>query len=113
MLRATVQVILQRELAAVRRSVEAYPDDSSLWAERPGLPNTGGTLVLHMAGNLQHYLGAVLGGSGYRRNREAEFTRRGVRSDLLLAEIDAARAAIDRGLTPLADADEVLIQPYP
>jgi hypothetical protein len=113
MLRSAVQAIWQRELAAVRRSIEAYPDDVSLWAERPGLPNAGGTLVLHIAGNLQHFLGAVLGGSGYRRNREAEFTRRGVPRAVLLAEIAAAAAAIDRGLAPLADTDEALVQPYP
>jgi uncharacterized damage-inducible protein DinB len=96
--RSAVQATLQRELAAVRRCVEAYPDDRSLWAERPGLPNAGGTLVLHIAGNLQHYLGAVLGGSDYRRDREAEFARRDVSRDDLLAEIDAAAVAIDRGL---------------
>lgn len=113
MLLSVVQAVLQRELAAVRRSVEAYPDEASLWAERPGLPNAGGTLVLHIAGNLQHYLGAVLGASGYRRDREAEFTRRGVSRDELLAEIDDAAAAVDRGLGPLGDGDEALAEPYP
>ena len=103
--------MLRRELAAIRRSVEAYPDDASLWAERPGLPNSGGTLVLHIAGNLQHYLGAVLGGSGYVRDRPAEFARREVTREELLVEIDAAIAAIDRGL--MAIDDEQLAAAYP
>ena len=63
MLRTVVQALLLRELAAVRRSVEAYPDEESLWLLPPGLPNAGGTLVLHVAGNLQHYVGARLGAS--------------------------------------------------
>lgn len=113
MLRSAVQTILLRELAAVRRSVEAYPDDASVWAERPGLPNAGGTLVLHIAGNLQHYVGAVLGGTGYRRDRDAEFARRDVPRDALLAEIDAASDAVERGLGGLADEDEALERPYP
>ena len=113
MLRSSVHAILQRELAAVRRSVEAYPDDASLWAMRAGLPNAGGSLVLHVAGNLQHFIGAVLGGTGYRRDRDAEFARRDVPRDELLAEIDRAADAIDRGLDPLADADEALARPYP
>lgn len=113
MLRSTIQVILQRELAAVRRSVEAYPADATLWAERPGLPNAGGTLVLHIAGNLQHYLGAVLGRSGYHRDREAEFARRDVPREVLLAELDAAAVAIDRGVAALGDGVDALEKPYP
>ena len=111
MLRSVVRAILRRELEAVRRSVEAYPDDASLWEERPGLPNPGGTLVLHLVGNLQHFVGAVLGGSGYRRDRDAEFARRGVPRAALLAEIDAAEQAVERGLSLLSD--EALAVQYP
>jgi len=108
---STVQTVILRELGAVRRTVEAYPDDASLWAERPGLPNAGGTLVLHVAGNLQHYIGAVLGKSGYRRNRDAEFARRDVPRAELLGEIDAARQAVERGMAVVSD--DTLAAPYP
>ena len=113
MLRSAVQAILQRELAAVQRTVEAYPDDASPWAERPGLPNVGGTLVLHVAGNLQHYVGAVLGGTGYRRDRDAEFARRGLTRAELLAELEATERAIDAGMAALPDDDEALARIYP
>lgn len=105
MLVSSVHAILRRELGAVRRSVEAYPDDASLWAHPAGLPNAGGTLVLHLCGNLQHFVGTVLGGTGYTRDRDAEFSRRGVPRAELLAEIDATAAAIDRGMAALADDD--------
>lgn len=108
---SALRAVLLRELAAVRRTVEAYPDDASLWTERPGLPNGGGTLVLHLAGNLQHYLGAVLGRSGYRRDRDAEFSRRDVPRVILLGEIEAARQAIERGIAVVSD--DMLAEPYP
>ncbi|MDQ6829630.1 MAG: DinB family protein [Gemmatimonadota bacterium] len=111
MLRSAVQSILKRDIAALRRSVEAYPDDASVWAERPGFPNVGGTLVLHLAGNLQHFVGAVLGKSGYKRDRDAEFARRGVSREALLAELDAADRAIDQGMA--AVSEEMLAAPYP
>ena len=111
MLPSTIHAVLRRELAALRRSVEAYPDDASLWAEPAGLPNSGGTLVLHLAGNLQHYVGAVLGASGYRRDRDAEFARRGVPRTELLAEIAAAESAVDRGMGAVSEA--ALAAPYP
>lgn len=108
---STASVILRRDLAAVRRSVEAYPDDASLWAQHPGFPNAGGTLALHVAGNVRHYVGAVLGRSGYVRDRDAEFSRRGVPRHAVVAEIEEARSAVERALRSLGD--EALAGPYP
>ncbi len=106
-----ILTILLRELAAVRRSIEAYPDDASLWQTPPGPPNAGGTLVLHIAGNLRYYVGAVLGGSGYVRDRDAEFARHDVSREDLLAEVDATHDAIAATIEALAD--DALAQPYP
>ena len=106
-----IKTIVLREIAAVERSVEAYPDDESLWILPAGLPNAGGTLVLHLAGNLQHYFGAVLGGSAYKRDRPAEFSRRDVPRAELLSELAAARVAVERTI-PQLTAD-VLAAPYP
>jgi hypothetical protein len=86
--------ILDRDLATLRREVEAYPDERDLWREIPGVANVGGTLVLHLTGNLQHYFGTRLGSTGYVRDRPAEFARRSVPRSELLREIDAARAAV-------------------
>jgi uncharacterized protein DUF1572 len=107
----TVRIMLQRELATVRRSIEAYPDEKSIWSTRPGLPNVGGTLALHLAGNLQHYFGALLGKTGYVRHRDLEFSRRDVPRKELLAGLDAAKLAIDTGMK--AVSVDRLSDPYP
>lgn len=94
--------LFTRELRALRREVEAYPDDSSPWQVIPGPPNTAGTLVLHLAGNLQHFIGAALGRTGYLRDREGEFARRELTRDRLLAEIDATVQVVDTTLARLS-----------
>jgi len=111
MLRSTIETLITRELRAIRREIEAYPDEASLWRVVPGTPNTGGTLALHIAGNLQHFFGAILGRDGYVRNRDAEFARRDVPRAELLKGIDAAAASVERTLRGLSDAD--LARPYP
>lgn len=111
MLPDVIETILRRDLAGVRRSIEAYPDDATPWEQRPGLPNAGGTLALHVAGNIQHYIGATLGRSGYRRDRDAEFARRGVPRAEMLAELEAADGAVVRGLSALAGRS--LAEPFP
>lgn len=106
-----IRNVLLRDLRAVAREVEAYPDDELLWRAVPGLPNSGGTLALHLAGNLQHYVGAVLGGTDYVRDRDAEFSSRGLTRGAVQAHVDAAVEAVDTSLTTLTA--EQLEAPYP
>jgi len=110
-LAAGVAAILDRDLRAVRRELEAYPDERQIWQAVPGLPNSGGTLALHLAGNLQHYIGARLGGTSYVRDRDAEFSRRDVPRSELIAEVERARTAVAEAL-PGVPA-EALERDYP
>lgn len=100
-----IAALLDRDLRTLRREVEAYPDDGSLWRRVPGISNVGGTLVLHLTGNLQHYLGARLGGTSYIRDRNAEFARRDVPRSELLHEIEGARAAVQAAVSRIAERE--------
>jgi len=79
-----IATMLLRELEGFQREVALFPDDESVWNTLPGLTNSAGNLAVHVAGNLQHYVGAILGRTGYRRNRDAEFARRsGTRAEII------------------------------
>lgn len=86
--------LLVRDLEAFGREVGLVPDEATLWKTLPGVGNSIGTLTLHVCGNLQHFVGAVLGGSGYVRDREAEFGRRDATREELQREIAAAVEAV-------------------
>jgi uncharacterized damage-inducible protein DinB len=105
MLLPSIAAILDRDLRTLKREVEAYPDERRLWQSVPGISNVAGTLALHLAGNIQHYLGARLGGTGYVRDRPGEFARRNVSRAELIREIEAARAAVRAALTGDAAPD--------
>jgi uncharacterized damage-inducible protein DinB len=106
-----VGFVLLREIESVRASVEAYPDDASMWKAMPGITNVGGALVQHIAGNLRHFLGNVLGGVPYTRDREAEFSQRNATRLDLVELIDETRDAIAATIPKLTD--EVLAKPFP
>jgi uncharacterized damage-inducible protein DinB len=53
----------------------AEPLDAGQFWRKPIEPgNSFGHLVLHLTGNLNHFVGAALGKTGYVRDREREFT---------------------------------------
>jgi len=88
-----VRTVLRRDLGTLRRELDLYTDDAGPWREVPGLANCGGTLALHLAGNLRHFVGARLGTSGYVRDRAAEFAERDV--PRAKQEVDAALSTLD------------------
>src|SRR5438105_454639 len=95
--------LLLRELAALRREVDAYPDDASIWAQPEALPNPAGSLVLHLCGNLRHFIGTRLGQSDYVRDRQREFSARELSRAELLREIDEAESVVRNVLPHLSD----------
>lgn len=105
MLNKILEEIFIRDLNLVREEITRYENEESLWIVKSGIANPGGTLALHIAGNLQHFIGAVLGRSGYVRNREQEFAARNVPREKILAELDAAAAAIRSVIPNLAASD--------
>jgi uncharacterized damage-inducible protein DinB len=113
MLTASVRALLLRDLRGLRRELEAYPDDASVWALAPGISNAAGTLVLHVVGNLRHFLGAVLGRSGYVRDRDAEFSRRDVTRGELERELEAAIRTVESVLPALTEEDLARTYPVP
>lgn len=92
--------ILVRDLDALKREIAAFPDDQVVWVVPPGVANSAGTLALHLAGNLRHFIGAVLGGTGYVRQRDQEFSARGLSRETLVGELDLALAAVHATFGP-------------
>jgi hypothetical protein len=104
-------ILLVRELEAFERELSLFPEEESIWRTAPGMANSAANLALHVAGNLQYYVGTVLGETGYTRNRELEFScRAGPRSDVT-AEIRAAIRVV-RAVLPDLPAER-LAADYP
>jgi uncharacterized damage-inducible protein DinB len=96
-----LKTIILRELRALDREIAAYPDDDSLWTTPAGAPNSAGNLALHLAGNLRHFIGATLAKTGYVRDRDSEFSSRG----LSRAEL---RAIVSDTIAELSDAFDTI-----
>jgi uncharacterized damage-inducible protein DinB len=56
----------------VEKAAIAISEDQ-FWTKPFAFGNSIGHLVLHLTGNLNHYIGALVAGSGYVRDREHEF----------------------------------------
>lgn len=102
---------LEEGLKKLRNEVEQYTDDEAFWIVADGINNSAGNLCLHLLGNLNHYVGAKLGNTGYVRNRPSEFSSKNVPRGDLLKEIDRTTIIIAESLGTLSEDD--LTNNYP
>jgi uncharacterized damage-inducible protein DinB len=86
--------LMIRNLDILKTDLERIPDDL-LWRTFPGISNSFGNLVLHICGNLNHFVGNQIGGTDYLRDRDAEFSLQNVPSQELFDLIRDTRAMID------------------
>ena len=103
--------IFVRDLVMLKEEISMYSEEKLLWITSGEIKNSAGNLCLHICGNLQHFIGAVLGKTGYVRNRDLEFTKKNVPVKELLKEIKTTASTVESVLQEIKDGD--LYKPYP
>jgi len=103
--------IFLRDLGRLKDELLSFESEEAIWLARPATKNSAGHLTLHICGNLRHFVGAVIGHTGYQRQRENEFSGNKLSREELLLEIAQAEVDVTRGLEKMATS--LLQQPYP
>ncbi|HEX8367426.1 MAG TPA: DinB family protein [Pyrinomonadaceae bacterium] len=103
MLQETLLELFEREMDKLASEINRYADENMLWSVGGGISNSAGNLCLHLLGNLNHFVGATLGKTGYVRNRDSEFSSTGVSRQDLLASVEKTKTAVLETLRNLPD----------
>lgn len=105
MLKEALIKIFERDLQKLRTEIELYKDEDNLWLVKNGISNSAGNLCLHLLGNLNHFIGATLGHTGYIRHREDEFKLKNIPRQDLVTNIDNCILIVKESLQHLPEED--------
>lgn len=105
MLKESLLEIFERDLLKLKEEINLYKEESSIWIVKHEISNSAGNLCLHLTGNLNHFIGAILGNTGYMRDRDSEFSLKNVSRKELVAGIDKTITAVNSTLAKLPPAD--------
>lgn len=105
MLLEILKQLFARDLAKLVSEIEQYPTNESMWVVKEGIINSAGNLVLHLCGNLNHFIGAQLGDTGYVRQREREFSDTGLSKEDLIGKVKFTAEMVAESLDKLSDKD--------
>lgn len=104
MLKGELIYLFERDLDRFIDNLQEIPGDR-LWMQIPGIHNSCGVLAQHLVGNLNHFIGAALGKTGYVRDREAEFTPREQSREELIISLKKLKKVIRESLDKLSEKD--------
>jgi uncharacterized damage-inducible protein DinB len=111
MLTQTLQKLYVRDLNKLKQELELYVNEAVIWKTDKQIANTAGNLCLHLVGNLNTYIGATLGKTGYIRNRDLEFSQKDVARKELIQKVEATIRMIEEVLPTVSEA--TIQQEYP
>jgi len=90
--------LFERELLKLKDEINNFKDEENIWRIVDGITNPAGTLVLHLLGNLNYTIGTLIGGTGYVRNRDQEFSLKDVPRKKLIADIESTIEVVKTSL---------------
>ncbi len=105
MLKEALIEIFERDLNKLKDEINLYSDESRLWIVKAEISNSAGNLCQHLLGNLNHFVGALLGNSGYERDRDSEFISKNATRAELTANIEKTIGVVKNSLNQLSNDD--------
>jgi hypothetical protein len=101
----TLQKLFKRELEKLKLEISSYQNEKNLWLVDKNIANSAGNLCLHLVGNLNTYIGAEIGKTGYIRNRDLEFSQKDVPQQQLIKMVEDTIKVVEDGLNKLNESD--------
>jgi uncharacterized damage-inducible protein DinB len=103
MLTDTLKALFSRDLVKLKQELELYNSEDNIWRVDRNILNAAGNLCLHLVGNLNTYIGAELGNTGYIRNRPEEFSLKNIPRQELISKIERTIEMLDITLGSLTE----------
>ena len=105
MIKDALAEIVERDLLKLREEISLYKNEDNLWITEKQISNSAGNLALHLIGNLNHFIGATLGNTGYVRQRDDEFSLKNVPRHDMIVNLENCILIVKESLSKMTDAD--------
>ena len=94
MLNTTLSAFYERDIRKLIEEINLFNNEENLWKTAGGVKNSAGNLALHIIGGTNYLIGTTLAGTGYVRNRDVEFSIKGVKRKEIVTQLEALIALV-------------------
>jgi hypothetical protein len=103
--------LYNREIDRLKNEIVSFESDDLLWKSSETAIPPPGNLCLFVTGSLQHYIGNMIGDSGYIRNKEAEMKARNLSRERLMEEVENMRQTVVDALEQVSKSELLKVFP--
>lgn len=107
----SLKTLFNRDLNKLKIEIESYQNENAIWVIDKNISNSAGNLCLHLMGNINTYIGARLGNTGYIRNRPLEFSLKDIPRAELISKIENTISMVNEVFDSLTETDLKAIYP--
>ncbi len=104
-LKQTLRILFERDIQRVKTEIESYKNEENMWKLEGEILNSAGNLCLHLIGNLNHFIGAEIGKTGYIRQRELEFSQKNIPKQELIEKLEEVIKVVDTSIESLSEEE--------
>jgi hypothetical protein len=101
MLSSILANFYERDISRLIEEVNLFKNEENLWKTHGSIKNSSGNLVLHIIGGSNYLIGTLLAQTGYVRDRDQEFIKKGVPRSELVAQLEALSQLITQTLNAI------------
>ena len=106
-----IKALYLSQLDALKEEITLYKNERDLWVLTGIIKNAPGNLCLHICGNLNYFIGTLIGNTGYVRERDNEFSDKNIGRETLYKVIDDTKNMITNVFDNLGNDDFTKIYP--
>jgi hypothetical protein len=93
--------LYERDIRKLIEEIILFKSEENIWKTFGLIKNSGGNLALHIIGGLNYLIGATLSHTGYVRNRDQEFTDKGIERKIIVEQLEELIPMINKTVNPL------------
>jgi hypothetical protein len=105
MLSSVLVNFYERDIRRLIEEVNLFQSEENLWKTAGAVKNSVGNLVLHIVGGTNYLIGATLANTGYTRDRDKEFSIKGLERKYLVDQLETLIPMIKKVLNGLSQED--------
>ena len=106
MLNKVLAGFFERDTRRMIEELNLFRNEQNLWNTQGAVKNSSGNLALHIIGGMNYLIGTTLAQTGYVRNRDQEFIRKGVERSELVAQLEGLIPMINKTVNNIIMEDE-------
>lgn len=99
----SIAKLIVRDLNKLVEELKSFRKEENIWQIKGYVTNSAGNLTLHLVGNLNHFIGAVIGGTGYIRKRDLEFEDNNVPTVKMIEMVEDTKTMVKHSIENIDD----------